>query len=281
MPGTQDLPVFAAECGDRAAESRLEHRHHVHPHAGRFRVPDGGHGLVQPARPVVAVVEHLGRSVLHRGLGGSLAGKRAGDFQYGSRSAVHEPGVRRGEKYEPHTGENCASWHFLRLSWSPGRMRLSKITTLPFAPTWRHWARLSVKPTCGLPPRRGPPAARWSRTTSASFPACQTYQSRTGPFSNPTHARPAILRLCSELRWAAFAGLSRAHAQWFGQGRGARETRPSRPASGCPGSERATHSHLPIPIRCPSCRARPRSCGRSRRFAARRGTRPRPHRWRG
>ena len=34
VPGTQDLPVFAAECGDRAAESGLEHRHHVHPLAG-------------------------------------------------------------------------------------------------------------------------------------------------------------------------------------------------------------------------------------------------------
>ena len=60
----------------------------------------------QPVCVVVAVVEQLGRSVLHRGVGGSLAGKRAGDFQHGSRSAVYELGVhelsgvaRRGDQH--------------------------------------------------------------------------------------------------------------------------------------------------------------------------------------
>ena len=48
----------------------------------------------------------LDGSVLHRGLGGSPGGKRAGDFQYGSRSAVHEPGV-----YELSGVARCGDQH--------------------------------------------------------------------------------------------------------------------------------------------------------------------------
>ena len=56
--GASDLPVFAAECGDRAAQPGVVQRHHLRADAAGLDVLDGGHGLVQPLRAVVAVVEH-------------------------------------------------------------------------------------------------------------------------------------------------------------------------------------------------------------------------------
>ncbi len=62
--GTQDLPLFTAECGSDAAQPGVGQRHHVHPVAARLLVPGGGDGLVQPVRVGVAIVEHLGGKLL-------------------------------------------------------------------------------------------------------------------------------------------------------------------------------------------------------------------------
>ena len=70
--GAPDLPVFAAERGDRAARPGVVQRHHLRADAAGLDVPDGGHGLVQPLRAVVAVVEHAGRAVLPGGVGGGV-----------------------------------------------------------------------------------------------------------------------------------------------------------------------------------------------------------------
>ena len=67
-----DLSVFAAECGHCAAKPSVVQRHHVCAHAARLDVLDGGHGLVQPLRAFVAIVEHARRPVLSGGLGGSV-----------------------------------------------------------------------------------------------------------------------------------------------------------------------------------------------------------------
>jgi transposase InsO family protein len=44
-------------------------RHHLHPDGERFFVSDGGDGLVQPMRVVVAVVEQPGGEFLRGGVG--------------------------------------------------------------------------------------------------------------------------------------------------------------------------------------------------------------------
>src|SRR5208283_1707219 len=46
--GAQAFPVFAEGFGHRAAQSSLEHRHHLYSAAGRVRLSGGGHRLVQP-----------------------------------------------------------------------------------------------------------------------------------------------------------------------------------------------------------------------------------------
>ena len=65
--GTQDLPVFTAECGGHAARPGVGQRHHVRAAAARVLVPGGGDGLVQPLRAGVAIVEHAGRQLLPGG----------------------------------------------------------------------------------------------------------------------------------------------------------------------------------------------------------------------
>ena len=87
--GAPDLPVFAAEREDRAAQPGVVQRHHLRAHAAGLDVLDGGHGLVQSLRVVVAVVEHLGRTVLPGGVGGSVARRHAGDLQHRPGRAVH------------------------------------------------------------------------------------------------------------------------------------------------------------------------------------------------
>ena len=71
--GTPDLPLFVAEFEGRAAEPGVGQRHHLRAHAAGLDVLDGGHGLVQSLRAVVAVVEHFGRTVLPGGVGGGVA----------------------------------------------------------------------------------------------------------------------------------------------------------------------------------------------------------------
>ena len=66
---TQNIPVFTAKYSDCQARPGVVQRHHLRADDAGLDVPDSGHGLVQPLRVVVAVVEHLGRTVLSGGLG--------------------------------------------------------------------------------------------------------------------------------------------------------------------------------------------------------------------
>ena len=85
----QDIPVFAAECGDCASRSSLVERHHLHPDASRIFVSRGGDGLVQPVCVELAIVEHVGGKFLFGSLGRSPCDFETGNLQQRSRLPVH------------------------------------------------------------------------------------------------------------------------------------------------------------------------------------------------
>ncbi len=66
---TQDLPLFAAECGDPISRSRVEYRHHLHPAATGVLVPGGDHRLVQPTCVELASEQHARRELLPGSVG--------------------------------------------------------------------------------------------------------------------------------------------------------------------------------------------------------------------
>ena len=74
--GPQDLPVSAAEPGDRPAEPGLGGRHHLHADRARLSLSCGGHGLGEPGGAGLAAVEHDGRVVLRLGARGSAGALR-------------------------------------------------------------------------------------------------------------------------------------------------------------------------------------------------------------
>src|SRR4051812_8753506 len=55
-----DLPVPAARRLDRAAQPCLEHRYYVPSDAGRFPLPGGRHGLVQPLCTQLGTLQYNG-----------------------------------------------------------------------------------------------------------------------------------------------------------------------------------------------------------------------------
>ena len=91
--GTSDLPVFIAECGDRAARPGMERGYHLRPASAGLHVPGGGARLAQPLCVVVGAFQYAGQRVLPGGAGSGSGWAAAGDIQHGSRCAVHQPGV--------------------------------------------------------------------------------------------------------------------------------------------------------------------------------------------
>ena len=72
-PGTPDLSVSAAEPGHNPAQSCLVRRHHLHPGSTRVPVPGRDHGLSEPPRPCLAVVEHHGAGFCVEALNAALS----------------------------------------------------------------------------------------------------------------------------------------------------------------------------------------------------------------
>jgi len=161
----QDLPVSAAERGDRAARSGVEHGHHVHPVATRLLVPDGDHGLVQSTRAGMAVVEHAHGRLLHRGAGGGAAACDAGDLQQRSGLPVHGRGVHRA--IGAPRDRNQHGWP--RAPW----------TTCSSNDCGE--ASSTRKSTCTTTPTAGRPKSDWGRTSGFMRPSARTKPSATGP----------------------------------------------------------------------------------------------------
>ena len=72
------LPVPAPGPDDRPPESGLVRRHHLHSGVSGFLVPGRGHGLGQPSRAGLALVEYDGHRLLHRGAGSGASDGHAG-----------------------------------------------------------------------------------------------------------------------------------------------------------------------------------------------------------
>jgi putative transposase len=89
--GAQDLSLPVARARDRADQSGLVFRRHLHPDGQGLPLPGGDHGLGQPRGAGVASIEHTRRRFLCRSARGSaLALWTAGDLQYRSGQPVHQ-----------------------------------------------------------------------------------------------------------------------------------------------------------------------------------------------
>ena len=123
-----DLPVFAAECEDRASEPGLEHGHHVHSDGSRLHVPGGDPRLVQSVRPVVAAFQQPGKQFLRRGPGGVIVVAATGDLQLGPGSSIHQLCIHVGAGGRRRGDQHGRSWtrvrqHFCGASLEDGQVR--------------------------------------------------------------------------------------------------------------------------------------------------------------
>src|SRR5918995_5451935 len=96
-PRAQGLSVLAARPHHRAAQPSLGDRYYVHPDAQGVLLPGGDHGLGEPARAVMALVQYHGRDLLRRGARGSPGHSRStGDLQQRpGRPVYHSPACWR------------------------------------------------------------------------------------------------------------------------------------------------------------------------------------------
>src|SRR3954463_1734370 len=95
-PRAQDLSVLAARPHHRSAQPSLGDRYYVHPDVQGVLLPGGDHGLGEPARAVMALVQYHGRDLLRRGPRGSLGPLRpTGDLQQRPGRPVYQHGLHR------------------------------------------------------------------------------------------------------------------------------------------------------------------------------------------
>ena len=69
-PEHRGLSLSVDECQDHPAQLGVGGRHHLPAHGPGLPLPRGHHGLAQPVRGCLAVVQHFGGRLLRRGLAG-------------------------------------------------------------------------------------------------------------------------------------------------------------------------------------------------------------------
>ena len=89
------LSLPAARPRDLPGRTSVVRGHHLYPCDARVFLPCGRDGLGDPARPLLAVVQHHGHLVLHRGSGRRAGPGQSGDPEYRPGLAVHQRGLRR------------------------------------------------------------------------------------------------------------------------------------------------------------------------------------------
>src|ERR1017187_2734017 len=105
--GPQAFSLSAEGSGDRATQSGVEHRYHLHPAKRWVCVSGRGHRLVQPVYPGLGVVDQPGSRFLCRALRAGVEAPAAGDLQHRPRRAVHQhpvPGPAPGGPGAPEHG---------------------------------------------------------------------------------------------------------------------------------------------------------------------------------
>src|SRR5215204_580696 len=92
--GSPHLSLSASRCTDRACESSLEQRYHLHPHAGRLRLSGGGDRLVQPFCSQLGDFEHRRRLARSRCSRWRVMRRcQTRNLQHRSRVTIYQPAV--------------------------------------------------------------------------------------------------------------------------------------------------------------------------------------------
>ena len=106
-PGHKIFPYLLRGIEITRAKSGVGDGHHLHPDGAWPRLPGGRARLVQPARAVVARIDHDGSGVLRRDIGGCLGSSRqAGHLQH--RPRARSSPVRPSPAYLPTTALRSA-----------------------------------------------------------------------------------------------------------------------------------------------------------------------------
>ena len=107
---TSDLSISAERNEDHAAESGVEHRHHLYSSEWRFRISGGDSGLVQPVRAGVGNLDHTRHELLRVGTGLGVEEVNAGDLQHRSGGAVYERRVHEPTGEGRHPDQHGWTW---------------------------------------------------------------------------------------------------------------------------------------------------------------------------
>jgi len=99
---SSNLSVSATRAADCKAQSSMGNRHHLYSYAARICVFGGDHGLVQPLRFVLGVVDHAGCDLLRGGTGMGIENRAARDIQFGPGVSIHERAF-----HQPASGSRC------------------------------------------------------------------------------------------------------------------------------------------------------------------------------
>jgi hypothetical protein len=92
-----EIPLFIKRFTDFETPPSMEYRHYVHSVARGLCISHGCNRLVQQNGVIQSTIEQPGELFLHRSSGrGARAIWATGDFQYRSRSAIHQRRVHAG-----------------------------------------------------------------------------------------------------------------------------------------------------------------------------------------
>ena len=90
--GAPGLSLPVGQDQSYPSEPGVGRRHHLLAHGPGIPLPGGHHGLAQPVRGGLAIVQQLGGRLLRRRLEGGAGTRPAGGLQHRPRQSIHQPG---------------------------------------------------------------------------------------------------------------------------------------------------------------------------------------------